>query len=316
MGFQPFQVQLQDRAQRVEVDVVSNEGAVWRKAIARKASALDSISKGRTACGGQKSVIQHAKMYLLCSQQHPYHFVPPRVNNLHPPKPLTVLFKLLLLQVVFYFSNSISVSLASKLTVLGVEVEGSVVEVDDDSQSEASDSSSEWSSEEESTKELSSSKDLKCCPVSALQKDTIYLDITCMVAYVSSMTNGGAYFVFPKAIYNQQAEWERNDPAKPKLDALFGHNQLITCREALLDFQSLVETIGGPREKQRAAELIGRMRIVDNSPSVRVSNLQLSSNIKERSRIIFGTADLLQVVIVTANVGFVRSAAGQVLFKL
>nr|CAG4635047.1 EOG090X0CWG [Alona affinis] len=227
------------------VDVVSNSGAVWYKAIARKPEALQDICKGRTSCGGQKSVIEQAKDYLLCAQQHPYHFNPPKV--------------------IFFFSNGISTWMAQKLAKIGIEIEGNIVEIEE--------SSIDYDSDDESSS-----------------------NITCMVAYVSSMTNGRADLLFPKPIYNQQAEWERREPAKPKLDALFDGKQL---------------TIGGPGEKQRAAELVQRLRVVEDTPSERVVNLQLTSNVKVRSRIIFGTADQLRIVIVTANSGFLRSAAGQ-----
>jgi len=61
------------------VDLVSNGGAVWYKAVARKASALEAISKGKVSCGGQKSVIEQAKAYFQCAQEHPHHFKAPRV---------------------------------------------------------------------------------------------------------------------------------------------------------------------------------------------------------------------------------------------
>lgn len=141
----------------------------------------------------------------------------------------------------------------------------------------------------------------------------LFLDITCMVAYVSSMTNGGANFRFPKAIYNQQAEWERTDPAKPKLDLLFRDKELVTSRQAFNDFKQLVDRMGGPGEKKRTQELVERLHVVEDAPFGRVAKLQLTSNVKPRSRLIFSTADQLGIVIVTANTGFVRSAASQVL---
>nr|CAG4642015.1 EOG090X0CWG [Eurycercus lamellatus] len=264
---------------RIEVDVVSDGGSVWHKAIARKAGALEDIWKGRTSCG-QKSVIDQAKAYLLGANLHPHHFNPPRV--------------------IFYFSKSVSVSMARKLMKLGVEIEGKMVEMEESSEEESDD---EFLSPDGNLRQHNQNSNINC--------DAVFLDITCMVAYVSSMTNGGANWTFPRVIYNQQADWERKDPAKPKLDALFQNKKLVTCREALSDFEMLIEKMGGMGEKGRARDLIQRLQIVPNSPSERVMNLQLSTNIKTRSRIIFGTADELRIVIVTANTGFIRSAAGQ-----
>lgn len=42
-----------------------------------------------------------------------------------------------------------------------------------------------------------------------------------MIAYVSSLTNGGSDHLFHDPLLNQQAEWERRRPVKPILDALF-----------------------------------------------------------------------------------------------
>ncbi|XP_057377328.1 UPF0415 protein C7orf25 homolog [Daphnia carinata] len=292
--FKPFSLK-NGSSNRIEVDVVSEGGTVWHKAIARKAEALEDISKGRSSCG-QKSVIDQASAYIKCARLHPHLFNPP--------------------QVVFHFFNSISSSIVAKLKKRGVEVEGEIRPIMENSFSESDTSSSDSDDDSEGYEEynemyrgLSTSPDTNLD--NAKQSDKLFLDITCMVAYVSSMTNGGANYIFPRAIYNQQAEWERSSPAKPKLDALFEDKHLVTCREALTDFQTLVERMGGTGEKQRMRELIARLDIVEDTPCGRVGQLQLTSNVKPRSRLIFSTADQLGIVIVTANTGFVRSAASQ-----
>lgn len=221
---------------------------------------------------------------------------------------------------VFHFFNSISSSIAVKLRKRGVDVEGDVRPIMENSFSGSDTNSSSCDSDESDSEDYEEDDEncgvmansLHSSPDNLRQSDKLFLDITCMVAYVSSMTNGGANYVFPRAIYNQQAEWERSSPAKPKLDALFGDKLLVTCREALIDFQTLVERMGGTGEKQRARELIARLDIVEDSPYGRVAQLQLTSNVKTRSRLIFCTADKLGIVVVTANTGFVRSAASQV----
>nr|SVE79108.1 EOG090X0CWG [Daphnia lumholtzi] len=294
--FKPFSLK-NGTSNRIEVDVISKGGKAWHKAIARKAEALEDISKGRTSCG-QKSVIDQASAYIKCARLHPHLFNPP--------------------QVVFHFFNSISSSIVVKLKKRGVEVEGEIRPARENSFSE-SDTSSSCDSDDDDSEGYEEYNEMyggiSTSPNSNLdnlnQNDKLFLDITCMVAYVSSMTNGGAHYIFPRAIYNQQAEWERLSPAKPKLDALFGDKQLVTCREALTDFQTLVERMGGIGEKQRMRELISRLDIVEDTPCGRVAQLQLTSNVKTRSRLIFCTADRLGIVVVTANTGFVRSAASQ-----
>ena len=203
---------------------------------------------------------------------------------------------------------------------MGVDVEGDIRPITN-SFSESNTSSSCDSNESDDEDDDESAISPYPCHSSMTKFDSdfdgtgkLFLDITCMVAYVSSMTNGGANYRFPKTIYNQQAEWERQSPAKPKLDALFQDKELVTCREALFDFQTLVERMGGPGEKERTCDLIRRLHIVEDSPCGRVSKLQLTSNVKPRSRLIFSTAHHLGIVIVTANTGFVRSAASQVFY--
>ena len=202
---------------------------------------------------------------------------------------------------VFYFASGIGKTLAAKLLEMGVEVQGQMIELN---------SSEDDTSSSEDELDTFTSKPVE--NVNDFDDKFLFLDITCMVAYVSSMTNGGANFKFPKDIFNQQADWERTRPAKIELDALFVGKELVTSRSAFDDFKALVDTMGGVGEKQRTADLIQRLQIIPDNPSERVLRLKLSSSVKERSRIIFGTADQHQMAIVTANTGFIRSAEGQV----
>jgi len=200
---------------------------------------------------------------------------------------------------------------------LGIHVKGELIDLDESSEEEDTDSDTGSDASDDSDYESCITKEIDTCSKqsddqhvpSSLNK--LFLDITCMVAYVSSMTNGGANYIFPRDIYNLQAKWERANPAKSNLDILFNGKELVTCCEAYNDFQTLVDKMGGSGEKRRTQELMRRVQVVDDSPSQRVLNLKLSSNVKPRSRIIFGTADQLRMIIVTANTGFIRSAEGQ-----
>nr|CAG4650457.1 EOG090X0CWG [Sida crystallina] len=266
---------------RLDVDVVANDGATWYKVTARNPEALNEISKGKTDFG-QKSIVHQTKLFLQCADENPHLFKSPKV--------------------VFYFASGVGRTLASKVKQLGAQVLGDLVDLDS---SEEDDSS---------TDEEQIELPRQLAPLVGVDEDKLFLDITCLVAYVSSMTNGFVNFKFTKDIYNQQAEWERLRPAKPLLDSLFAKKQLTTCSSAFEDFKTLVQTMGGLGEKKRTEDLIQRLQIIPDSPSVRVLALKLSSNVKERSRIIFGTADHHRIVIVTANTGFIRSAEGQGVF--
>ena len=118
-------------------------------------------------------------------------------------------------QVIFCFANNVSRTLAAELNQLGIHVEGELIDLEESSEEEDSDSSDDYDSDSDS----SDDDDNDCC--GSIECDTLpnqiedqhvssglnklFLDITCMVAYVSSMTNGGANYIFPRDIYNLQA---------------------------------------------------------------------------------------------------------------
>ena len=60
---------------------------------------------------------------------------------------------------------------------------------------------------------------------------------------------------------------------------------LLTCETALHDFRSILETVGGPSEKQRAEELLQRVQVVADCPSERVRSLKPSAKIKDRAKV-------------------------------
>lgn len=51
--------------------------------------------------------------------------------------------------------------------------------------------------------------------------DTLNLDVTAMMAFVSNMTNGYFKYVFKQDVLTQQAAWDAERPVKPILDQLF-----------------------------------------------------------------------------------------------
>uniref|UniRef100_A0A1B6HCS2 DUF1308 domain-containing protein n=1 Tax=Homalodisca liturata TaxID=320908 RepID=A0A1B6HCS2_9HEMI len=131
------------------------------------------------------------------------------------------------------------------------------------------------------------------------------LCVTTMIAYVSSLTNGGCNKEFNEPLLNQQAEWERARPVKPFLDNLFSGKDLLCCATAVEDFKSIVNIVGGEEEKSRAAELLSRITVVPDLP---FTDLRPTGKIKERSLLIFGTGHAHKAVTVTANKGFVQAA--------
>lgn len=138
------------------------------------------------------------------------------------------------------------------------------------------------------------------------------VDITTLIAYVSELSNGGANHKFNESLLEKQAATERVEAIKPILDSLFLGKQLIVCETAVNSFDEIIRLLAGPNEKVRAEELKRRLTILpDVEHPENIIKLDLSAQIKERSRKIFAFGVFHEAVTVTSNNGFKRSAKMQ-----
>lgn len=138
------------------------------------------------------------------------------------------------------------------------------------------------------------------------------VDITTMIAYVSELSNGGAYHKFNEKLLEKQAATERKEAIKPILESLFEGKQLICCETAMNSFDEIIRLLAGPNEKVRAEELKKRLDILpDVDCPENIIKLDLSAQIKERSRKIFAFGVFHEAVTITSNNGFKRSAKMQ-----
>ncbi|XP_063985072.1 UPF0415 protein C7orf25 homolog isoform X1 [Diachasmimorpha longicaudata] len=298
----PFKIP--DSDSRLTVDIVCNGGATWIKVIARNARALTLISLGNGEYG-QKSVLDQAESYLKCAAVYPHHYKSP--------------------EIIFYFAYGIETSLSSQLEELGVQVEGEKIEggeisswperleesedgisssgvnpVLDDSQNSAVKFPTELKIHLDSPRAV---------PSNAVE--TLNLDVSTLLAYVSNMTNGYDNFIYLESLLTLQAEWERNRPLKPFLDQLFHGKSLQVCRTAYKNFMDIVNVIGGPQETARSHELMSRVVVVEDATEGRILNLSIGGKIKPRSRLVFATGESTRSFTVSANEGFVRAARMQ-----
>lgn len=106
-------------------------------------------------------------------------------------------------QVIFSFANNVSRTLAADLNELGIHVEGELIDLEESSEEETSDSD-DYDYDSCDDKESDTIADRIDDQRVSDSFNKLFLDITCMMAYVSSMTNGGANYIFPREIYNQQ----------------------------------------------------------------------------------------------------------------
>ncbi|KAG8194614.1 hypothetical protein JTE90_003092 [Oedothorax gibbosus] len=87
--------------------------------------------------------------------------------------------------------------------------------------------------------------------------------------------------------------------------------KLVCCETAHKDFLEILSTVGGESEKHRASEILKKVTVLSDNPSLKAADLEKTSKIKERSKIVFGTGDSLKAVTVSANLGFLRAAQSQ-----
>ena len=293
---------------KVVVDIVCEDGFHWIKVIARSPAALERLSTGDQAYG-QRSFIGKVLtkssndcriliLILTLFSDQAKDYVSASETNLHHFKPPTL---------VFVFHAGVPENAAEKLKNLGISIHGEIVPTTNFDYDEDEDDEDD----EDENDENFHDENILLDKHQSINSSVLNLDITAMIAYVSALTNGYANYEFQETILSQQAGWERQKPAKPILDEIFRDKRLITCQSAMEDFQTILDTLGGPGEKARAEEFLKQVEVVPDQMSDKVMRLKTGGKVRERSKVIFGTGDILKVVTVSANSGFVRAAQSQ-----
>lgn len=102
---------------------------------------------------------------------------------------------------IFVFTNGIEQKLAEILQNIGVVVQGEIL----------GDSTNQETEDRE-----------RCLSKCTLNITKVNLDVSAMLAYVSSVTNGSCdKYEFSVPVLSQQAKWECDRPQKPILDRFF-----------------------------------------------------------------------------------------------
>lgn len=150
--------------------------------------------------------------------------------------------------------------------------------------------------------------------------ETLNLDITTLLAYVSALTNPepeheGFYWQFKEPLLTTQSKWEAKSPVKPLLDTIFANRKLICCETAKQSFLDIIALLGGAMERQRTQELLEKVQVLpdveeaaDGFTDLRV---KVGGRIKPRSLKIFAFGLEHKAVTVTSNEGFIRAARMQ-----
>lgn len=161
------------------------------------------------------------------------------------------------------------------------------------------------------------------CPKIAIEAqlegvETLNLDITTLLAYVSSLTNApteheGFYWQFKEPLLTEQSKWEVRSPVRPLLDTIFANRRLICCDTARQSFEEIVTLLGGPRERERTQKFLERVEVLRDVEEVAedLAELKVGGRIKPRSLKIFAFGLAHRAVTVTSNEGFIRAARMQ-----
>jgi len=141
------------------------------------------------------------------------------------------------------------------------------------------------------------------------EKDSKFnLCITTLIALVSELTNGDSFATFREKLLQEQAAQERKEPVKAKLEKLFENKELICCETAWKSFVDIIKLLGGENERRRMEELKLRLTVLpDVQNPEQVLPIEVSAQIKERSRLIFAFGVAHRAVTVTSNAGFKRA---------
>lgn len=66
---------------------------------------------------------------------------------------------------------------------------------------------------------------------------------------------------------------------------IFLDRKIVCCETAYRDFQEILSTVGGEKEKMRAEEMLKFVTVVPDNPSPQALVLEKTSKIKERSKV-------------------------------
>ncbi|CAD6192148.1 unnamed protein product [Caenorhabditis auriculariae] len=267
-----------DRTMKHIVDIVANNGNRWIKVISRspKGICMDWLT------GASRNILEQANDYIQMSKRFMRNFSAP--------------------EVVFDFTAGVPDRIANKLRSEGVNVVGTLVDIN---------TITKVPEDFLEMLDVSETKDVETSSSEPYQPP-INLDVSAVFVLVSNLTHeGGTNHRFSSKLLTQQAEMEREQPARRNLLEKIEGRDWIMCKTAFEAVKTIVYTVGGETERERWEELIRKVRIVEDNPSPKSELLQLSDRINSRSIVIFGSGDHYKAVTATANKHFVSSAHHQ-----
>lgn len=270
-----YPLHVSHRVEPLKIDIVCDNGTTWIKVIARNSKTINDVVQGRAEYGA-KSILDQAEEFVNAADENHCFFKPPRV--------------------VFKFASLISDELVEELTNIGVDVvQGS--------ESISRNMNAQFYLIDKMNNKFNTDD----------SDGTVNLDISTLLAYVSSLTNGSENCVFQDPLLLDQARCEQKIHVKDVLDTLFKNKRLICCETAVKSFKNIINMLAGENEKIRADELLEKIEILPDVDEIdeQLSQIMISGKIKERSLLVFSFGLQHKALTATSNEGFIRSVKMQ-----
>ncbi|XP_063719042.1 UPF0415 protein C7orf25 homolog isoform X2 [Symsagittifera roscoffensis] len=269
------------------IDVVANEGFVWVKVVARNAEGLWNNWTGNCEMS-HRSLEEQLEELLSLAELCPVYFRKPTVA--------------------VFFSNAIFRKMAEEIEEMGVKVFGYI-------RDEASSNSEKVTFRDPSRSDIFGDSSVilntRFRNQSFLNEfEVVNLDVSTILALCSNLTHGYCDWVLPNStVLNMQVadELEHYGQLWNELDSFLSGKRLVCCETAYTSYTNILTVIGGEKEKMRSKKLFQKIEVIPDIDSPTVDKVPVSSAVKDRSKIIFGTGFELKAATVTSNLSCIRS---------
>jgi hypothetical protein len=104
---------------------------------------------------------------------------------------------------------------------------------------------------------------------------------------------------------------DTNSAGRSRLLVQIGGRNMIMTQTAADEFTSAVSRLAGPMEKSAADDLMSRVSVMADNPSVRAASLNVTRRLGANEIQIFGTADRLGIPIFTSDLNALRGVFAQ-----
>jgi len=283
-----FHINVDNKKERYEVDVVCRNGGMWIKVKAMKPETIQSLYFGNGSFG-TKGLDTMAEQMIDCASQHPVNYSTPIC--------------------VFWFVNGVTSDVVEELEAIGILCHGKIIKETDFNKKKKKELSQLVQSPTNVITSIPGELNLNLienCQV-------VNLDITTLISYVSHIANelDSNITVYSDTLLQQQDEEERKCPVLPIINKMIEGKKLVVTECAWNKFWEILMTVGGEKEKERGTKLLHIVEIIENNPSEKSLTLIKGPKIKQQHIDIFGTGDQIKAITLTANGSFVRVANDQ-----